>query len=128
MAKTNKTCAVCGEQYFYCNNCNTAEPSWKNMFHDENCKKIFETVNKLYFKHISEDEAVEILNSCDLSVVNANTANKKIKDTVDALMPKKAKRKTKKAATPTNIEAIVEDFVEEIIEEISVEDTADEDE
>lgn len=39
MAKT-RTCMICGAKYEYCNHCNYDEPSWKFLYHDENCKEI----------------------------------------------------------------------------------------
>lgn len=120
MTKKNKTCTVCGERYFYCYDCNIADPAWKNMFHDENCKTIFETINKFYFKHISDEEAKNILQQCDLSVLLLDTANAKIKSIVDKIISEKTEPLNKKqrrqsksketdiATEPTDSTAITE--------------------
>ena len=96
MAKANRTCIVCGEQYHYCNNCHVEEPAWRTIFHDENCKTIFETINQKYFEHISEDEAIQTLMTCDLSVLESDAANEKIACTVDEMVNKKGSKRTKK--------------------------------
>ena len=96
MAKANRTCVVCGEQYHYCNNCHVEEPTWRTIFHDENCKKIFETINQQYFEHISEDEAVQALMNCNLAVLESESANIKIVETVDSMVNKKSSKRTRK--------------------------------
>ena len=59
MMKNNKTCIVCGEVYTYCPNCAEfySYPTWMNIFHDETCKDIFETVSSYKFNEITKDEA-----------------------------------------------------------------------
>lgn len=63
MAKV-RTCKVCGKTYSYCPNCGKEKaPSWKVLFDEERCHEIFETLNRLNFNHITEDEAREKLNA-----------------------------------------------------------------
>ena len=61
MRTNNKTCIVCGEVYTYCPNCAQFAhlPKWKNIFHNENCKKLFETVSDFKQNEITIDEAKE---------------------------------------------------------------------
>ena len=84
----NRTCKVCGEKYHYCFNqtCSEKQPSYMALFHDENCKTIFETLNKLYFGQITEKKAVKALRKCDLSVLDLESADEKIKDKVYDLL------------------------------------------
>lgn len=84
----NRVCKVCGEKYHYCFNqtCSAKQPSYMALFHDENCKIIFETLNKLYFGQITEKKAVKTLKKCDLSVLDLESADKKIKEKVDDLL------------------------------------------
>lgn len=98
---TNKTCKVCGEKYFYCFNhtCIDNQPSYMALFHDENCKLIFEALNKLYFEQISEKDAIKVLRSCDLSVLDNVDADAKIKSQVTALLEKKPAKRTKVVKT-----------------------------
>ena len=84
----NKTCKVCGEKYHYCFNqvCSEKQPSYMALFHDENCKTIFETLNKLYFAQITEKKAVRTLKRCDLSVLDRDAADNKIREKVYDLL------------------------------------------
>ena len=84
----NKTCKVCGKRYYYCFNqtCNEKQPSYMALFHNENCKTIFETLNKVYFKQITEKKAIKTLKKCDLSVLENDAADMKIREKVYDLL------------------------------------------
>jgi len=113
MTSKNKTCVVCGEKYSYCYNCNTKDPSWMALFHDENCKKIFDTVNKLYFNHITEAEALDILRECNVNVIDSVGANEKIKNTVKKLSATKKRKNTKKAVVEESTDTVEVEVAEE---------------
>ena len=85
MADYNKTCYVCGKEYRYCPNC--AEfanaPSWMNMYDSEDCLKIDNTLNALWFNHISKAAAKEMLEGIDLGKITNKdllVAVKKLED------------------------------------------------
>ena len=67
MANNNRKCIVCGQNYRYCSNC--AEFSgleiWHNIFHNANCKEIYDATSM--FKKTSVEETKARLDQCDLS-------------------------------------------------------------
>lgn len=80
-----KTCYVCGKEYHYCPNCAeyASSPTWKNMYDEEDCKLIDETLNAFWFGHITKDDANEKLAGVNLNkVTNKNllVAVKKLKE------------------------------------------------
>ena len=70
MSQVNRTCKTCGKQYFYCTNCDKTlnSPQWMLMWHDENCKKVFETVSDYAQKRISKEDAKSKIEACNLKV------------------------------------------------------------
>lgn len=68
--KNEKTCAICGKKYEYCNNCPkySSLPRWKFLFHDENCKLIYDAVNDYKAKVISADAAKAKLSKLNLDI------------------------------------------------------------
>lgn len=74
MAKTNRTCKVCGLEYYFCPACSATkanpQPKWKINYCGENCKTIFDTVVKYNCGTITKDEASDVLSKCDLSKIN----------------------------------------------------------
>lgn len=66
MAK--RICKVCQTKYSYCPHCEAYinKPYWMFMFHDENCKKIFDTLQRYSTKEYTAAQALKILNECDL--------------------------------------------------------------
>lgn len=73
MAKLNRTCTVCGEKYSYCPTCDEdyLKPSWYGLFHEENCKDIFETLCKHYQGYLTSSEAKEVLSKLNLSAIKS---------------------------------------------------------
>jgi predicted nucleic-acid-binding Zn-ribbon protein len=70
MAQSNRTCFTCGSKYGYCPDCYEDRnlEAWHIMFHNENCKNVFDILNKHFYNHITTEEAIKQLNSCDLTV------------------------------------------------------------
>ena len=67
MAKTNRTCVVCGDKYYYCPSCSTNRlPAWYATFNGEDCKKIFNVCVNFNLGKISADEAKSALAGIDL--------------------------------------------------------------
>ena len=69
MKKDNRTCIVCGKVYTYCPNCSSFEryPKWMNLFHDENCMKLFEIVSNYNVGASTKEKAFEQLQECDIT-------------------------------------------------------------
>lgn len=91
--KTNRICKICGEAYYYCVACDQAragakgyEP-WHILVHDENCHKIFDTLQRHFTKEYSNEQAREILKTCDLSVIDS--ASEIIKKQIAGIMKEK---------------------------------------
>lgn len=70
MAKLNRTCFTCGEKHSYCPDCYDDRhlESWHIMFHDENCKNVFNIINQYFYSHITTEEAIKQLKCCDLTI------------------------------------------------------------
>lgn len=66
--KDNKECVICGKGYYYCSSCPRKDPTWKQSFCSENCRKIYNAVAGYTTNQKTKQEAAEILiNECDLS-------------------------------------------------------------
>jgi hypothetical protein len=67
-----KICTVCGKEYEFCSGCReyALQPSWKNIYDNENCREIFNVLVAYRQKKISVSEAKTRINACDLSYKN----------------------------------------------------------
>ena len=59
----NRVCLCCGNAYEYCGSCRNGVnlPAWKNLFDNENCKDVFQTVSDYEQKAIDKTKAKKIL-------------------------------------------------------------------
>lgn len=97
--KHERKCIVCGKTYEYCPRCKqyASSPKWKINFCSEDCKNIFEVIDKFIFKHISAEDAKKELNNTKV-VIN----NDELKKVVNSIMvsednkDKEEKRKKRK--------------------------------
>lgn len=64
-----RTCIVCGKEYEYCNGCSRFDhvETWHNIYHDENCRKIFNIASNYHAGKLSREEAAKAFSECDLS-------------------------------------------------------------
>jgi len=73
MKRVNRECIVCGEKYEYCDTCGapTEEKTdlWKALFHDENCKHIYEALSAHMVGTRSNEEIVSMLSKCNLDSI-----------------------------------------------------------
>lgn len=85
MKKNNRKCICCQKEYTFCPNCGDFDnlPRWMSIFHDENCKKIFNTITEYYNKNLTKEQAKETLNKCDLS--NKDTFKETIKKAIEEI-------------------------------------------
>lgn len=69
MDRKNRICAVCRNEYQFCNKCreDSNKPLWFFSFCSENCHDIYETTSKFEDNRINADEAKSQLNNLDLS-------------------------------------------------------------
>lgn len=69
MAKRDRKCYLCGEEYKYCPTCSQdrMKPTWLAEFHSESCKNIFDICTRFNMKLMNKEEAQEALKKCDLS-------------------------------------------------------------
>lgn len=72
MKANNKKCILCGKTYTYCSRCEEFDhlPRWMEIYCSDNCRTIFNTLTSYNSKTISANEALNILNTCDLSDVD----------------------------------------------------------
>ena len=65
--KNNRTCIVCGTQYYHCGHCDEPiKPAWYAIFHDQNCHDIYDAVANIYPQK-GKESAKEVLDKLDLS-------------------------------------------------------------
>lgn len=81
----NRKCVLCGTDYEYCPTCErfAGYPRWMFLFHDENCKKIYEVLNNYGAGAIDKNEAKSELSKLDLS--KKNQFNSNFKDLVNEI-------------------------------------------
>lgn len=84
MERKLRICCVCGTQYKYCPKCNEDKdkPHWMFVYHEENCKNIYDVMTKYEWGQINANEAATELEKLDLSKLDSfgesyrNTLNK----------------------------------------------------
>lgn len=99
--KIKKICCVCDTSYeIFCPSCREAmnQPSWKNIFHDENCRKIYETSSAYLIGKIDDEVARKNFDMCDLT--NKNQFKVKFQKVIDEVY------------AAAKVEEIVEETVE----------------
>lgn len=77
----NKKCICCGHEYRYCNNCQEFDkfPTWMAIFHNSNCKEIYNATSM--YGQIPNEEIKARLDKCDLS--NKENFHKNIRKVID---------------------------------------------
>ena len=94
-----RSCMLCHTSYSYCPYCDDYrnEPRWKSMYHDENCMKIVDTLQRHFLKEYTDEQALTILKTCDLSVLPKATeqVQKEMKAILKTEKKPKAIRATK---------------------------------
>lgn len=80
-----RKCVICSSVYEFCPTCASydKEPRWKLLFHDENCKKIYEVANAYGSEQMSAEEAKAKLEKLDLS--NKKNFATGVRDTIDRI-------------------------------------------
>lgn len=67
--KHARICAICGKEYSYCPDCTDYDelPRWMFLFDKENCKDIWEVINKYRTKEYTAAQAKAELQKLDMS-------------------------------------------------------------
>lgn len=91
--KHERACSVCGEHYSYCPNCSAyaSLPRWMFLFHDENCLKIWQTINSFKTGNMDAAQAKEALEELDLS--KRSNFNKAVKADISKIFSEANKMK-----------------------------------
>lgn len=108
MSKANRTCKVCGKRYYYCPSCpDDTRPSWYCMFHDENCKNIFQILTDSFLNKIPKYTAKKQLEKCNLSNISSFDPDiqEQIKDILATKKPEATPDKKKEATKPEDLSA-----------------------
>lgn len=75
--KDERKCFCCEKIYHYCGHgCKDDNPNepWRFLFHDENCKKVYELWQAYRGKEITEDSLREKLNSMNIKAILASNS------------------------------------------------------
>lgn len=122
MRHNNKTCIVCSEKYTFCPSCAEFDhlPRWYNIYHNENCKNIFNIAARYLEGALTKEEARSKFQECDLSY--KDKLNKKIVEVINEVS-------VKKRATKSNVpkQTIVEELVD-VVEETTAEQISEDEE
>lgn len=101
MAK--RTCFTCMTKYSFCPHCDEGrnKPNWMMLFHCENCRTIYDTLQRYSSKEYTLEEALKIIDKCDLS--EKDTFNPSVLKDLDALLAARPKKvRTKKIVNKEN--------------------------
>ena len=115
-----RTCTVCGKEYEFCPDCReyALQPSWKNIYHDENCREIAHILTAVG-RTITVEEAKEKIAKCDLT--NKDNFNEVWRKPLFDLLGINEKIEESKVEEPK-----VEEKIEKV-EEIKIEEKTEED-
>lgn len=107
--KNNRKCICCSVEYRYCNTCNEdkMKPVWHTIYHNENCKDIFNTASDYLAGAITKEEARQKFDACDLSY--KNKLHNKIVEAINAVYDVKVEIKNVVETVAENKEEVVED-------------------
>ena len=113
--KNNRKCICCSTEYRYCNSCSEdrTKPVWYTIYHNENCKNIFNTASDYLAGAITKEEARQKFDACDLSY--KNKLHNKIVEAINAVYGEKVEAQNV-------VETVVENKEEVIENKPSVED------
>lgn len=70
--RSNKICHTCSTKYNFCTGCAEYDhlPRWMALFHNDNCRNIFNIISSYNVGHVSKEDALCQLKDCDLSYKN----------------------------------------------------------
>lgn len=121
--KNNRKCICCSEEYRYCSRCeeHLIYPTWMSIFHNENCKNIFNTASAYLAGEITKDEAKTRFNACDMSY--KKNLKSEIVKAIDEVLKTEVKKNIEiKVETESVTSEPVENIEQEVATEVSVEE------
>lgn len=122
MKKNNKECICCQVKYTYCPSCSDFNhlPRWMNVYHDENCRDIFNIISGYTHKRHTKEEAKELLKKCDLSKKYSFKENLKV--LIDEILKEEFVKVNVEKNDITETNNVVEDVQKEVVLEQVEED------
>ena len=122
MGKGNKKCICCGKEYTFCLHCAEYDhfPRWMNIYHNENCKNLFNITTEYKAGNITAKEAKDGYSKCDLSY--KNKLNKYIVDVINEVNRLTKKNTSKKEKQYIKTEDVEVDIVEELNVKVCVDE------
>ena len=86
LKRKNKACITCGEIYSFCTGCAEFDhlPRWMAMYHNKNCKELFDITSSYLCGHITASEAKKRYEECDLSY--KEKLREKIQNSINELL------------------------------------------
>lgn len=120
----SRQCLLCKQEYKYCKSCRSdakKEP-WHVLYCSENCKNISKTLTDYNLKHITKEEARELLSTCDLSI----ELSEHYRNEINEIMAKpkrgfRAKAQIIEEAIPEEVAPEITEVLEQIREEATEE-------
>ena len=111
--KNNRTCIVCGKVYTYCNHCaeDSLLPVWYAIYHNENCRNLFNIAAEYLSGETTKEEAKEKFDACDLTY-KENLNHHIIKAINEVCEEKKVEKPIK--IKPRTKKVVVEEKVENV--------------
>lgn len=93
MARANRKCFLCGNEYRYCPTCSEDrdKPSWYGMFCSEACKELNTILSENNFGRLSDEDASEKIKRMKLPAITIKENRARI-DELLAVRRKPAKR------------------------------------
>ncbi len=116
MAKSRRSCYLCGNTYEYCD-CNR-QPSFMATFCSENCRDIFKSLCLYGTNTISAEDCKELLDCCDLS--NKGSYKESTRNTIDELYAAPVATIEEPEVVVEPVEDVVESVIEELVEDAVV--------
>lgn len=105
MATSNKTCVMCGTKYKYCPSCGASDPTWKALFHDEVCRKLYYIIQEYNNQRIDQATAAKQLQDIGITSGKGYKPSKKI-DSILSVTKRNAKQTVdiqKEQPVPTEV-------------------------
>lgn len=95
MGRFDRTCKVCGIKYDYCPNCSKYAnlPKWMTLFHDENCREIFQVAEAYYNNELNADD-LKIKLSKFNDDFKKSVVNESVKKMLEETSAKRSKKKS----------------------------------